>query len=119
MSICDQCPDVNPVPYCVNSLTIGKITANTVVKVILKNLASNNVDQVDAVNNGSGIVTIDITDKAYPTEQTFEINIIDSTGAQVIFKIDDIEMCCVNLQFSYQTTDILTYTLTTIKCETT
>jgi hypothetical protein len=78
---CSTCQQVEPAPCCSTTLVIGTIAdASVSVSVYFKNITTNRLLILPGTSDGSGLVSVDVSDEQFATNQSFEIWVTLATG---------------------------------------
>ena len=71
---CSTCKQINPIPCCVTTLTVGTVAnANVNVRVYFKNITTGRILGLPGTTDGAGLVTVDVSDEQFATNQSWEI----------------------------------------------
>ena len=71
---CSTCKQINPIPCCVTTLTVGTVAdASVNVRVYFKNITTGRILGLPGTTDGAGLVTVDVSDEQFATNQSWEI----------------------------------------------
>lgn len=105
MNACNQCIETQPVPTCINLLTLGLVDADTDYWVYIKNNATGYQERQEFTTGPDGLVKLDMT-KPYVDFYTDNfyykiwVTPVDSSiSLQVPIVIDELEYLCFTTRF--------------------
>ncbi len=72
--ICNPCTKINPIPCCLDILTIGTISDIDIdVNVYIKNITTNRILILPGHADHDGLVTVGVIDEQFASNQSYEI----------------------------------------------
>lgn len=97
---CENCTPTNPIPACVNELTIGTIEdPNTGVFVVIEDVTQGRRMLIEATSDGDGLVVINTSGIMFAENHSYIVSIVETVGGSSIdFTIDAVEYECVGLR---------------------
>lgn len=88
MAICEPFIQAQNAPCCIDLLTIGVITSlSSTINVFFENLTTGRKTILSGESDGSGLLTVDISDHRFPLNQAFRIS-ASITGSDYSDRLD-------------------------------
>ncbi len=93
------CLQSNPIPTCIETLTIGTIgQINIPVVVMITNISTGRVDSFETMSDGDGLVIVDLTDFEINDDTNYKVQVYAASALQgeaLTLTVDDNADSCI------------------------